>query len=79
MKTYTPTQLREDIYNILDEVTTTGQPIKIRTKKTTLTLVPQETQELARFSKLKKRSVVVGPSEDLVHMDWSRYWKPGRF
>ncbi len=42
MKTVTPTQLRTNIYNLLDEVLKTGLPLEIRKGDKKLKIVPVE-------------------------------------
>ena len=32
--------------------------------------------KISKLAKLKKRDVIKCPPEDLVHMDWSKEWKP---
>jgi prevent-host-death family protein len=68
------TKLRENIYQILDEVLRTGRPIEIRRKGRSLRIVPEA--PVSRLAKLRKRSTIRGNAEDLVHIDWSGEWKP---
>jgi hypothetical protein len=48
MKAVTPTQLRADIYNMLDEVLETGIPLVIRKGKRRLLIVPAEEPDKLR-------------------------------
>jgi antitoxin (DNA-binding transcriptional repressor) of toxin-antitoxin stability system len=51
MKTVTPTQLRTDIYNLLDEVLKTGLPLEIKKGDKVLRVVPvDEVDELAEIN-----------------------------
>ncbi len=71
----TASKLREDIYRLLDGVLATGVPIEIERKGRTLRIVADASPE--RLSRLVRRTdVVVGDSEELVHVDWSSEWRP---
>ncbi len=71
----TASKLREDIYRLLDGVLATGVPIEIERKGRTLRIVADAAPE--RLSRLVRRTdVVVGDSEELVHVDWSSEWRP---
>ncbi len=70
----TGTQLRENVYRLLDEALETGKPIVIRRKGRTLRIVPD--QPVSRLSRLKKRPTFHGAPEAFVHLDWSSEWKP---
>ncbi|MFY9987456.1 MAG: hypothetical protein WAK31_22050 [Chthoniobacterales bacterium] len=68
-----PSQLRADLYRLLDRVLKTGEPIEIDRGGKTLLLVPKEKK--SKLDNLVKRNVIVGDPEDLVHMDWSKGWR----
>ncbi|MBI5083020.1 MAG: type II toxin-antitoxin system Phd/YefM family antitoxin [Acidobacteria bacterium] len=68
------TELRANIYQILDEAIATGKPVEVERKGVVLQVVPPRKKR--DLSKMPKRNCVIGDSEDLVHMDWSVYWKP---
>jgi prevent-host-death family protein len=69
MKTVTPTQLRADIYNLLDEVLETGIPIEIRKGNKKLKIVPLESTD--KFKNLIPRpEVITGDPEALVDISW---------
>jgi len=73
--TFTATDLRNDIYNILDKVLETGTPVSIERKGRLLQLVPVEPKDrlaaIPTFSDL-----ITGDAADLAHVDWSSEWKP---
>ncbi len=74
MKTLTASKLREDIYRVLDHVLATGEPVEIERNGRRLRIVPDEPP--SRLGKLIRRDdVVVGDSDDLVHVDWSGEWR----
>ena len=68
----TASQLRQDIYSILDEALDTGVPVEILRKGRVLKIVPE--QKPSKLARLKKRSCVTGDLESIVHMDWSKEW-----
>lgn len=73
------TELRANIYNIVDEIIKTGQPIEIERAGITLRIVPVENtyQPEGKMNKLIARhEVITGSPEDFTHIDWSHEWKP---
>jgi hypothetical protein len=68
-----PSQLRANLYRLLDRVLRTGEPIEIDRAGKKLLLVPKEKR--SRLNNLVRRDVIVGNPEDLVHLDWSKEWK----
>lgn len=66
-------KLRENIYQILDEVLQTGVPVEINRKGRRLRIVPVE--GASKLKNLRQRDCIVGDPEDLVHLDWSGEWK----
>lgn len=72
--TVTASELRQNIYRLLDEVVETGTPLEIKRGGHTLRVVPEETpSKLARLT--PHPGTIVGDPEDLVHMDWSGEWQ----
>lgn len=71
----TPSQLRADVYNLIDRVIETGEALEIERRGVVVRLVPP--QERTWLDRLAVRDgVVVGDPEDLVHLDWSADWEP---
>ena len=71
----TASKLRENVYRILDEVLATGVPVEIERNGRTLRIVADDGP--VRLGRLVRRpEVVVGDSEDFVHLDWSSDWHP---
>ena len=69
MKTVTPTQLRTNIYNLLDEVLKTGLPLEIKKGDKKLRIVPVE--EVDKLQNLVTRpDVIQGDPDDLAEIDW---------
>ncbi len=72
--TVTASKLRQDIYRILDGVLETGEPVEIERNGRRLRIVALDAP--GRLDRLVARpEVVVGDSEDFVHLDWSAEWK----
>lgn len=69
MKTVTPTELRTDIYNLLDEILQTGLPIEIKKGDRRLRIIPVE--KMDKFQNLVSRSdVIQGDPDSLVLVNW---------
>ncbi len=70
-----PSELRKNIYNLLDQVIETGVPLEIKRKGHKLKIVPSK--PVSKLENLKPNpDCIVGNPEELVHMDWSENWKP---
>ncbi len=73
----TASRLRENIYRLLDGVLESGEPLEIERNGRRLRIIADD-QVVARTERLVRRpDVVVGDTEDLVHLDWSSEWRPG--
>ena len=65
----TPTELRKNIYQVLDEVLETGIPIEITRKGKTLKISALETSD--KLQNLCSRpDFIVGDSDDLPDIHW---------
>ncbi len=70
----TASKLRENIYRILDEVLLTGEPVEIERNGRRLRIIADDAP--GRLDRLVRRDdVVVGDSDDFVHLDWSDEWR----
>jgi len=71
--TMTASALRRDIYRILDRVLESGEPVIIerngRRVRISAEDVPSRLEALVR-----RPEVVVGNSDDFVHLDWFDEW-----
>ena len=68
-------ELRSNIYKLLDRVLETGEPLEITRKGKLLRIVVEE--EGTRMSRLVRREgFVVGDPDELIHLDWSGEWRP---
>jgi len=69
MQTITATELRGDIYKILDRVLSTGIPIEIERKGQKLKITP--THPTNKLQNLVLRPEFIrGNPKDLVHINW---------
>ena len=67
MKTVTPTQLRKNIYNLLDEVLDTGIPIEIKKGDRKLRIVPEEKMGDVMTDLQGRRSIILGMEGEGVY------------
>lgn len=73
-RTITASEVRRNVYRILDEVLATGLPVEILRKGKRLRIVPVE--PVGRLDRLVSRSYLAVEPEELVHLDWSAEWRP---
>jgi len=74
MATLTASQLRANIYRVLDEILRSGRPIEIERNGQRIQIRPLAAP--SRLGRLVRRSVVKGSPKRFVHLDWSGQWKP---
>jgi hypothetical protein len=73
----TASKLRQDIYRILDRVAETGVPVEIVGRRRRLKIVAADGSAPRKIQRLKVRpKVLIGDPQRLVHVDWSKEWKP---
>ena len=71
MKTISVTELRGNIYKLLDEVLNTGIPIEINKGGKKLKIMPVE--KVDKLQNLVSRpNVIKGNPDDLVNISWER-------
>jgi antitoxin (DNA-binding transcriptional repressor) of toxin-antitoxin stability system len=70
----TASRLRENIYGLLDKVLETGEPLVVERKGRVLKIVPEGRRP--KLSRLVRRPCIKGRAEALVHVDWSKEWRP---
>lgn len=74
MKT-TASRLRANIFKMLDAIIETGIPLDVERKGKLLRIVPLKPEsKLKRI--IRRKGVIKGDPNDLVHIDWSGEWKP---
>ena len=68
----TASKLRENIYQILDQVILDGNPVEVVRKGVVLRIVPEIRE--SKLSRLKKRDSFVGDPDDIIRMGWANQW-----
>ncbi|MBW4577374.1 MAG: type II toxin-antitoxin system Phd/YefM family antitoxin [Aphanothece sp. CMT-3BRIN-NPC111] len=71
MKSVTPTELRGNLYNLLDEVLNTGIPIEIERGGRRLRIVPVEGVDKLQ-SLVSRPDVILGEPDELVGINWEQ-------
>lgn len=73
--TVTASELRQNIYKLLDQVLETGEPLEIERRGRKLRVVPEQTgSKLDRL--VPHPGTWIGDPDDIFHMDWLKEWKP---
>ncbi len=68
-------QLRANIYRLLDQVLQSGIPLEIERKGQRLLIVPEKKR--SKLDNLVERAdLIKGDPDDLVELDWSDAWSP---
>jgi antitoxin (DNA-binding transcriptional repressor) of toxin-antitoxin stability system len=68
-------ELRQNIYRILDRVLETGEPVIIERKGRLLRIVTDEPP--GRLASLRPNpDYLAADPDDVVHVDWSEEWRP---
>ena len=70
----TASQLRSNIYKILDQVLETGVAVEVERNGRLLLIAPVAPS--SKLDRLIQRPCLVGDPEEIVHLDWSAEWKP---
>ena len=70
MKKVTPTQLRANIYNLLDEVLRTGLPLEINKGDKKLRIVPVEQVDKLK-NLISRPESIQGDPDDLAEINWT--------
>lgn len=73
--TLTATELRKNVYRILDEVLETGIAQEVQRHGKKLLIVPAEPRR-RRFEDAPKRRVLNCSFDELVGTRWNESWKP---
>lgn len=73
----TPSELRADIYRLLDQVLETGIPLEIERKGRRLKIVVADASGPSKLERLRTNpDYLVCDPDEIVHMDWSDHWRP---
>jgi antitoxin (DNA-binding transcriptional repressor) of toxin-antitoxin stability system len=72
-----PSELRANIYRMLDAILETGVPLEVERNGRVLRIVPVDPP--TKLSRLVGHpDAIVGDPEDLVGLEWSGAWEPDR-
>ena len=75
MTPYRATDLRKDIYKILDRVLESGVPVEVERNGKLLRIVPIDAKPpIERLRPIP--DLIVGDPALLEHVDWSSEWQP---
>ena len=72
------TQLRSHLYQWIDHVVATGEPIEINRHGTTVKIIRDKPKHQKKRVFEKREGFFIGDPESIVHMDWSSEWSAGR-
>lgn len=73
--TLTATELRANIYQILDRVLATGEPVDVVRNGRVVRLSPEP--KPSRLERLQAHPEYLQcHADEIVHMDWSGEWQP---
>jgi hypothetical protein len=71
----TATELRKNIYKLLDEVLASNIPLEVERKGKRLIIAAADREGWIERLDIHA-DCIVGEPEELVHIDWSEEWKP---
>lgn len=69
----TPSELRQNLYNLLDQVILTGKPIEIKRGKKVLKISIEPSK--SKLDNLKKREVLNCAPDEIINNHWEKEWK----
>ncbi len=70
----TPSKLRDNLYNLLDEVLSTGQPIDIARNGQILHIVAD--RRISRLDSIIPKKITNASDDELINTNWENEWKP---
>lgn len=73
----TPSQLRSDVYRILDEVLETGRPYEVIRKGKKVILMPESEDMWGRMAALGRRKIMACSFDELVETSWDYHPEAG--
>jgi hypothetical protein len=71
--TINASNLRSNIYKLLDQVLESGQPLTIKRKGKFLKIIPENSPN--KLSRLAQHPCMKEKPETYIHCDWSKEWK----
>ncbi len=70
----TSTQLRKDLFRILDQILESGEGVEIHREAGSVLLLPQ--REGGKLARLRRRATIIGDSDSLDQVNWEEAWRP---
>lgn len=70
----TPTELRANIYKIIDGVLETGIPVEVERDGKTVLIVPKAGGKLKNI--IERPGAYRGDPDEIAKIDWSAEWRP---
>ena len=71
------TELRKNIFSILDKVLDEGKPVEIERRNRTLMIIADNPpSRIERLKRKKRKKSFIGNSDDIMTIDWAAEWKP---
>lgn len=71
----TPSKLRENIFQLLDQILESGEIIEVKRKGQILKIVPPKRKNKLD-NLIRREDALNGSPDDIVEMDWSEQWTP---
>ena len=71
--TVNASNLRSNIYKLLDQVLESGQPLIVKRKGKILKIIPENPP--GKISRLTQHPCMKEKPEAYIHCDWSKEWK----
>ena len=65
-------KLRQNLYQVLDDVLENGTPVEIERKGKILKIVPKKSG--SKLTNLEPHDTIIGDPERIVNIDWSKEW-----
>ena len=72
--TITPSKLRENLYNLLDQVLESGKPLDIKRKGKILRIIREK--KISKLEKIKAKKITNASDDELINSSWEEEWKP---
>jgi hypothetical protein len=69
----TPSKLRKNLFNILDELIQTGKPIEIKRKNKILKITVEPPK--SKLDNLKRRNILNCEPDEIIINNWEKEWK----
>lgn len=74
MRKVNPTQLRKDLYCILDQIINSGEGVEVMRDGGSVLLLAQKGP--GKLANLKRRATIAGDPEDIDRVSWEGSWQP---